>query len=334
MSEEKDARRFNYYLSKILPQVKPYDFSDKEVCIGNRIAYQLARTQSMFKYEGLPDTVPARSLELYLQINGFVCWAKHNGDLYAFFGGLGGEPDPYYMPTICTVANPALKLSERYRIGKDCVIMPNDSLYYGLLPMLKRYATLEVEAELSLYISTINSRLVSLIAAPDDPSMESAKKYLEDVIQGKLGVIADSPVFDGIKVQPYGEKADTSITNLIELIQYTKASYFNEIGLNANYNMKRESLNTSESQMNNDALMPLVDDMFRQRKEKLKEVNEMFGTNISVDFDSSWEQNVKEMQAELNMMKNAKEGFQTSGQDDGGNEDEGKKEAGDSSGGE
>lgn len=319
MSQESEVRRFNYYLSKIMPQVTPYDFRDKERCIGNRIAYMLSRTQSMFKWEGLPDTIPQRSLELYLQINGFAGFAKHNGDLYAFFGGLGGEPDPYYMPTKFVVSNPALKMSRTYDIDKDCIIMPNDSLYYGLMPMLKRYASLETEAELSLFISTINSRVISLISAPDDRTNESAKKYLKDILDGNLGVIAETPFLDGVKVQPYGEKADTSITNLIELIQYTKASLFNELGLNANYNMKRESLNTSESQMNNDALLPFVDDMLKMRQEKVEKVNEMFGTNISVDFSSSWEQNVKEMEAELNALENPMD--VRTGEQDGGNND-------------
>ncbi|MBO7322264.1 MAG: hypothetical protein J6U51_01605, partial [Bacteroidales bacterium] len=204
-------------------------------------------------------------------------------------------------------------------IDKDCVIIPNDSLYYGLMPMLKRYATLETEAELSLWISTINSRVVSLVSSEDDIARESAEKYFADILEGKLGVIAERPFLEGITVQPYGEKADTTITNLIELIQYTKASLFNELGLNANYNMKRESLNTSESQMNNDALLPFVDDMLKMRQEKVEKVNEMFGTNISVDFASSWKQNVEEMEAELEALENPMQSSQLN--NDGGKAD-------------
>ena len=319
MGQEREVRRFYNYLENIMPSLKPYDFKDKEKCIGNRVAYMLNRTQSMFEWKNLPDTIPQRSLELYLQTNGFVGIAKHKGELYAFFGGLGGTPDPYYLPTDFIVSNPALDLFKTYKIDKDCVIIPNDSLYYGLMPMLKRYATLETEAELSLWISTINSRVVSLVSSEDDIARESAEKYFADILEGKLGVIAERPFLEGITVQPYGEKADTTITNLIELIQYTKASLFNELGLNANYNMKRESLNTSESQMNNDALLPFVDDMLKMRQEKVEKVNEMFGTNISVDFASSWKQNVEEMEAELDALENPMQSSQLN--NDGGKED-------------
>jgi len=81
-------------------------------------------------------------------------------------------------------------------------------------------------------------------------------------------------------------------------MQYTKASWFNELGLNANYNMKRESINSDESQLNDDALLPLVDDMLNCRRLAAEKVNAMFGTSISVDFASSWQDNQQEIDAE------------------------------------
>ena len=54
--------------------------------------------------------------------------------------------------------------------------------------------------------------------------------------------------------------------------------------------------------MNNDALLPLVEDMLEQRRVALEKINEMFGTNISVDFASSWEKLLKEFEAESNQL--------------------------------
>ena len=42
----------------------------KENLINNFIRYMLSRTQSMFIYDGLPKTIPAKWLEFYLQTNG------------------------------------------------------------------------------------------------------------------------------------------------------------------------------------------------------------------------------------------------------------------------
>ena len=300
---EREVRRFDTYLSKIFSGCPEYDFSNKISCTNQHIKYMLNRTQSMFKWDGLPDTIPARSLELFLQINGNVCFYKHNGELYVFVGGMGGEPDPYYMPTKYTIANPALNLHKTLDIGKDCIVMPNDSLFLGLLPMYERYASGITETELSMKIATVNTRIYTLISAPDDRTRESALQYLNDIDDGKPGVIAENGFLDGLRAQPYGANGNTNVlTNLIELEQYFKASWFNELGLNANYNMKRESLNASESQMNNDALLPLVDNMLECRKKSVEKVNEMFGTNISVSFASSWEDNAEEIEIEHEML--------------------------------
>lgn len=294
-----------------------YDFADKSKSIDHNITYMLARTQSMFKYEGLPDTIPSRSLELYLQINGNVCITnidekiinnsthKLPVGLYAFTGGMGGELDTYYMPTIYTVANPYLNFSKNLEIDKDCIVIPSDSMYFGVLPLYEKYSTALTENELSIYIAMINSRLESLISASDDSTKKSAEKYIEDIKNGKLGVIGDNKFFDeDLKVSPYATAGShNTIQSLIELEQYLRATWYNDIGLNANYNMKRESLNSNESQLNNDALLPLIDDMLKCRQEGFDKVNKMYGTHIKVSLNSSWEDNEQELELEHEEMK-------------------------------
>lgn len=297
MSNNSQVRYFDKYVFGMLNGSPCFDFKDKRHATNQHVAYMLNRTQSMFKWSNLPETIPERSLELFLQTNGNVCFAEIDGNLYVFTGGLGGEPDPYYMPTIYTIANPALKISKTLKINDDCVVMPNDSLYLGLIPMFSRYATAITENELSMKIAQINSRIINALSAPDDSTQKSAEIFLEKIEDGDLGVIAENAFLDGIKSIPYsGNKGTSAMTDLIEMEQYLKASWFNELGLNSNYNMKRESLNTAESQMNHDALLPLVDDMLKNRKNSIKKVNEMFGTNISVDYNSAWEDNAIELE--------------------------------------
>lgn len=321
--QSRSLRRYQEFTEQLFPNsIGPYDFKNKEECVNQHVAYMLNRTQSMFRWSGLPDTIPARMLELYLQTNGNVCWYEHNGELYVFTGGLGGMPDPYYLPTIYTIANPALSLFVTAEIGKDCVVMPNDTLYMGLMPMFRRYATGMSETELSIKISTINTRIVNLMSASDDKTKESAELYLERVEAGELGVIAENAFLDGVKSQPYGSTGySNQLTNLIELEQYWKASWFNDLGLNANYNMKRESLNSEESQLNNDALLPLVDNMLACRQEFVEHVNNMFDTNITVELASSWEDNQQEIDLEHDEM--AADGGDSDGtreSDDGGSD--------------
>ena len=60
--------------------------------------------------------------------------------------------------------------------------------------------------------------------------------------------------------------------------------------------MKRESINSNEAQLNEDALLPLVDDMLECRRLAIEKINTMFGTNIQVYLDSSWEDNQIELE--------------------------------------
>lgn len=283
----------------LFPTFDVADAFDKKKLIDAYIRYFLTRTQSMFKWEGLPETLPQKWLEYYLQVNGNAFITKVDGNLYAFTGGIGGEPNAYYIPTLYTVANPALNISKSYKIDVDGVLCYNDAANIGLIPMLNKYAALMAENVISLKMATITARATSVISASDDNTKRSAEEYARKLVDGEIAIVGESAFFDGIKVQPTRQAGATAITDLIELQQYLKASLYNEIGLQANYNMKREAINSNESQMNNDALVPLIDEMLTERQNAVNKINEMFETNISVSLASAWEDNEKEEQAAL-----------------------------------
>ena len=89
--------------------------------------------------------------------------------------------------------------------------------------------------------------------------------------------------------------------------------------------MKREALGAGESGLNADILFPLVDDMLANRQECLDEVNKMFGTNITVEFNSTWVDNKREAEAELQNLENQASQLATEEQEGGENEDEPEK---------
>lgn len=274
-----------------------YDFDKplpKGLIFDSYIRYYLARCQSMFKYNGLPDTIPQKWLEHYLMTNGSCVFIKNGDDLIVTTGGMGGLPDVYYIPTEYIVANPYVEQSARktYKIGEDCVLIRNDTYSQGLIPLLTRYCSQLTENDLTMQTADILSRAMLTITATDTQTKESVEKWLLDLRKGKLSAIGELPAMVGnqdrtVNITPFREVSNT-ITNLIEYHQYLKASLYNELGLNANYNMKRESINSNESQLNDDMLHPLIDDMLARRREALEEVNAMFETNITVEFNSAW----------------------------------------------
>ena len=290
-----ELNRYNKFITALLPRLGSLSsVTDKKTAKYNYVAYMLDRTAEMFEYKNLPETIPARMLELYTQVNGFTCIAEAGGKLYAFFGGLGGVPDEYYRPTECIVNNPALNFNKTLKIGKDCVIVRNDDMFSGLMPMYAKYAELMAENDITFRVTSINTRIAEVISASDDRTKAAADKYIEDIEAGKLSVIGEGAFFDGVKVQSGAAGSYARIIDLIEYHQYLKASWFNELGIQANFNMKREALGADEVQLNIKALLPLAQNMLNCRKQGVDEINAMFGTEISVDFKSVWKDTEQE----------------------------------------
>ena len=77
----------------------------------------------------------------------------------------------------------------------------------------------------------------------------------------------------------------------------------NEIGLNANWNAKRESLNSAESELNHDGLFPLVEELLQCRSLAAEAVAERFGVRLAVARSSAWRQNEQEVNLELEKLK-------------------------------
>ena len=248
----------------------------------------LCMTSKMFEYTGTPETMPPVELEKILQTSGNVGIAKVNGELYALQGTRGGECDAYYHGKDYVVANPWLNLNKTFKINTDIVVINNTPFADSLLPIIGKYGVLYTDATITLNMASILTRIMMLISASDDKTKQSAESFLQKILNGDFSVIGENAFFKGVNMQTPPSQSNQQIGQLIELLQYYKASMFNDLGLNANYNMKRERLNTQEVSMNIDALMPYVDSMLTERVEGVKRVNEMFGTEISVTLGSSW----------------------------------------------
>lgn len=281
--------------------------SNKKFLIESYIRYMLSQTVEMFKYTGLPETIPQKELEILHQINRFAVWKKVEDKLYVFHAGLGGILNEYYHPTRAIINNPYLKYNADLEIDKDCVVTWNDKMRFGLLPMFQKYSELIAECDISMRFVTINARIPYLINADDDNTKTSVEKVLKDVWDGdKIGVILNKRLLDknGVFTSEFGARDNHNIKDLIELRQYLKSSWYMELGIQSNYNMKRESLNSSETTMDESILLPLIDDMLNERKIGIEKVNTMFGTSITVELSSSWKKIREEIKNELQKQEN------------------------------
>lgn len=294
---------------------------DKEKSCEEFATYFLARVMKMFRYDGLPEEIPVDCMSKMYFERGFLWFTKWKGynnrnemedKYYVFQGNMGEITDAYYRPTGIIISNPGANCYKTFYLnrqkggtyyGDEGVLLRNDTLYHGLMPLIKRYAYLLAENVLTMHSADVFLRIIALISASDDDTLASANNFIRGIENGKMSAVGENSFFEGVRMQSPPSNNGSYLTQFIEYQQYFLGSFFNEIGLNANFNMKRESIAKSESSLNEDSMLPLCQNMLRCRQEDFDVVNEMYGLNIKVSFDSAWLQNALEIMFNLESMK-------------------------------
>lgn len=263
------------------------NLTDKKGLLKQFKENQLNKSLTMFEWQNLPDTLPMVELEKMLQINGYAIIAKYKGDVYAFNGGFSGQ-DPYNRPTQVIINNPALKLNTTYTINEDCIVIKNDDMKQGLIKIYEYFGQRLIENQITMLMTDYNLRMPFTISSSDDQTTQSAKEYLNKIIDGSLGVIGEQKLFKALSVSPTNSKQTATFADLYGYQQFILAQLNNTIGLATNNNMKRERLTTNEIEINKNASYPLVDNMLRNRQTAVDKINEMFGLDINVGYSSIW----------------------------------------------
>ena len=261
--------------------------TDKHKLLKQFKSNQLNKSLTMFDWSGLPETIPQVELEKMLQINGYAVIAEYQGKLYAFQAGFSGQ-DPYNQPTKALVNNPALKNNTTYTIGEDCIVIKNDDMKQGLNGVYEYYGQRLIENQITMLMTDYNLRMPFTISSSDDQTTQSAKMYLKKIIDGSLGVIGEQKLFKALSVTPTNSKQTATFADLYGYQQFIIAQLNNTIGLATNNNMKRERLTTNEIEVNKNASYPLVDNMLKNRQQSVAAINQMFDTDISVEYSSIW----------------------------------------------
>lgn len=287
-----------------------YPFKDKAVANMYYIMQWFNRTLNMFTWSGLDD-VKRPYNEIFQQMNGYCVLLNCEGKYYLTPARFGGECDIYYLPKEVIVANPWASNIDDFNgvhtINEDCVLLKNDSTMCGIYPIINRYTTMLVENDISLQNCDILARIVALLSVENDKDKKEADIYLQKIIDGEFGIFGSGSNWKdekGIIAQPISNTSSAIMQELIEFEQYIKGALAHELGINYSFNMKREALNTAESELNNEYLIPLIEDMLACRKEFCENVKNVFGIDIDVELNSVWATNEKENTAEAEILEN------------------------------
>lgn len=306
------------------------------------LMWLLNKTAQMFEYENLPPTIPKIAFERLLQFCGScVIWRvpdkytpigygpsfqfTRNGlylvdnapsssgapdesgkNLYAFRYALSDAPDPYDEPYKVTVTNPGFRpsISETLIINKDVIVIRNDTNYQGLFQLHDKYAKLLTEAEISLQSTLVLLRDQMTFIVKNERQRAAVAAYIKAREAGDYASIMAPELGSALEAINHDGRSN-AVELAVNGIQAIKAAWYNEIGLNPSFSLKREYTSAQEIDSNTDLLMPIIDDMYENRRIGVEAVNDMFGTNISVKKSSAWK--VKETEIEAALKEAVKE---------------------------
>ena len=249
----------------------------------------------MFKYDNLPEGLPAREIELNLLITGHaVILANPDkpGQLFTPLTSIAGV-DQYYQPEWAVFANPDItkKNGKQWMFDEDCINIWNNSLQESMwyLPLdgsmytfITRYARQLADIESSINIYMVNSRAASLPVSDDNTVKESIKLFFKKLAMGKRSIITDSNIVEKFRNVDFNNSSGKDDLNgLLVARDKILEQFYRDIGIRM-YNPKRAQVTESELESNDQLLLINHDDMLECRQTGIEKVNNMFGTNISV----------------------------------------------------
>lgn len=254
---------------------------------------------SMFEYENLPETLWSEAIEYLLMFRrgmvgiGYVTDRSGNKILSAVDVNRSGDVNQYGVGKQLIGANPYGTLNGT--IGVDVVLGWNNALCTPCRD-IEVFSNIKSDILVSEKLNVIYSRLLPIISVSDNKQKIAIDHILKGLIDGTMAtsVISDNitSIIEGVHSI---ETTQISDVKMSEYIQYL-SRYNDDISKRfyTRYGHALQTQNKSAQQTNDEihgmdsTSWVLPCQMLKYRKRMVEEVNEMFDTNISVDFSDVW----------------------------------------------
>lgn len=239
--------------------------------------------RALFAWEGLPNDMDERWIERYLFTSGKCIFYKDPlmGFMVAGFGQQGsincyGDPT-----TVYPVAENYVYSGEQLMNGENCYVIRNNDLMLPIFPIVRQY---------SFKLTNIDRAIDTNIEATKTPIIVRCTDKQRLSLKNAINQRRDNePVIwtnDNSNIGDMVSTLDTNAPVVFPQLQAQKHMILNEIftdlGIN-NANMdKKERMVANEVEANNEQVKASEDTMLKAREEACKQINRIFGLNISV----------------------------------------------------
>ena len=287
----------------------------------------LNRAQRMFSFGKFPVSIDGDFVARELIVHGRVGitdsgTAEKFDNPHAWRGYCGGAVTESYTGSRFMGASPVIGSCD-FEIGKTGIVIYNSTedkfapfAQYNItkknnriivheppdaLPVTALYQYIERTAQMltDIDISTRTllqtCRALIIITAKDDATRTAAEIVLKKLYAGDISCIMLSNILDSISISyaPTAANAANLLREYKEQAQYHLAQFFHAIGINSNYNLKRERLTTTEIDADEQALLVNIADMKYCREKGIREFNTMFNESATVTLGDEWKRETK-----------------------------------------
>ena len=239
--------------------------------------------RSLFEWENLPNNMDERWIEKYLFTSGKCIFYK-DPTMGFMVAGLAqqGSINCYGDPTsVWPVAENYTYNGEKLVNGENCYVIRNNDLMLPNFPIIRHYAykLCNIDRAIDTNVEAVKTPIIVRSSEKQKLSLKNAINQRKD----------NEPVIWASDLADINEMVDTLTTNapiVFPQLQTQKHMILNEVftdlGIN-NANMdKRERMVANEVEANNEQVKACEDVMLKARQQACKEINRIFGTNISV----------------------------------------------------
>lgn len=231
-----------------------------------------------FQWDGLPDGIMERHVETQLfqygkaifyrsEGKGFMCLkCQDSGQVNVY-----GDPLSYL----------AHGIAHQERVNaEECVIIENNKLRLATDPFVMFYVNKLTEAERTMDVN-IKACKTPVIFACDDKDVLTFKRIFQQVDGNVPAIYADRGLnMDSIQAFQTGVKFMGK--DLQDYANAVENKLLTFLGLNNTPVDKKERLITDEAQANNQLIQSFADLQLEARERAAKEINSMFGLNVTV----------------------------------------------------